>query len=600
MQKKIVFYLRNFFVPIAVFFGLLLYLLLSALHLTFLTIFLALAVILLGSYKLFIETLEDIRGGKFGLDYIAILALVVSIITGEYIVGIILALMIASGRNLEEYGASMAKRSLTELSERIPHDVTVEGRTKTQKKAVKEITVGEVILIRKGEVVPLDGEVISEEGLFDEQSLTGEAFPVAKLQGDYVRSGIINVGSIVRVKVLREEKDSSYSKIIEIVERAQSAKAPLVRLADKYSVYFTLVTFIIASFSYSLHGTLESILVVLVVATPCPLILATPIALLGGMNAQAKKRIIIKQLSSLEALARVNAVVFDKTGTITLGKPRVVDVRLENNTAKKEEVLAVAAAIERNSLHPLANAIVAYGQNSPKRLATHIEETIGKGIKGEVDGRQYILKKTDTLSSGMEIGLFEEERLIATFVFEDEIKSESKGVIRKLEKMKLELLIFTGDKLEAAQKLVKDLGITIKIKAGLTPEEKQGGIEALKKSGKVVAMVGDGINDAPALALSNVGMVFANEEKTAASEAADIVLLGGNFSSVLYSILSAKRTISIARQSITAGIGMSVICMILASFGLIPPIVGAIIQEGIDVAVILNALRASGSLNSVE
>lgn len=586
--------------PITVLLGLFFYLLLSAFHLQQVTVVFALAVIVLGSYKLFVETIEDLRNGKFGLDYIAILALIVSVITGEYIVGIILALMIASGRNLEEYGASMAKRSLTELSERIPHDVTVEKNNTSIKKAVKEVTIREIMLIRKGEVVPLDGEIVSEEGLFDEQSLTGEAFPVTKLHGDFVRSGVINVGTIVRIKVLREEKDSSYSKIIEIVERAQSAKAPLVRLADKYSVYFTLVTFLIATFSFLLHGTLESILVVLVVATPCPLILATPIALLGGMNAQAKKRIIIKQLSSLEALARVSSVVFDKTGTITLGKPRVVDVRFENNTLKKEDLLSVAAAIERNSLHPLASAIVAYGEKTQRLSASHIEETVGKGIKGTVNGKQYILKKTDESSNSMEIGLFENEKLLATFVFEDEIKPESKNVIRQLERMKLELLIFTGDKLEAAQKLVKDLGIAIQIKAGLTPEEKQQGIEALKRKGKVVAMVGDGINDAPALALSDVGMVFANEEKTAASEASDIVLLGGNFSSVLYSILMAKRTIMIARQSILAGIGLSVVCMVLASFGLIPPIFGAIIQEGIDVAVILNALRASGSMNGVK
>ncbi len=595
MQHRIIYYIRSFITPVIVLAGLLLYLAFSYLNIHLLLFPLAIATIIIGSYKLVVETYEDIRSGKFGLDYIAILAVIVSVATGEYIVGIILALMIASGRNLEEYGAKMAKRSLTELSERIPHDVMVEKGATSEKKAVKNVTVGEVIIIRKGEVVPLDGEIISEESLFDEQSLTGEAFPVEKLHGDFIRSGVINVGTIARIKVLKEQKDSSYSKIIEIVERAQSAKAPLVRLADKYSVYFTIVTFVIASFSFMLHGTLESILAVLVVATPCPLILATPIALLGGMNAQARRRIIIKHLSSLESLSRVDTVVFDKTGTITLGKPKVSEFRLHNGELEKERALAIAVAIERNSLHPLASAVVEYGKSVARIPVLKVKETIGKGIQGSIDGKDYVLKKTEMDTETMEIGLYQNEVLLASFIFEDEVKTESRSIIEKLKNMKMNLFIFTGDKLQTTQKLVERLQIDMKIRAELKPEEKQKGIEELKKRGAIVAMVGDGINDAPALALSDVGMVFANEEKTAASEASDIVLLGGNFSSVLYSLLSARRTISIAKQSIVAGIGMSVVCMILASFGLISPIVGAVIQEGIDVAVILNALRASKS-----
>lgn len=595
MQNRIIYYIRNFVTPVIVLAGLLLYLTFSSLNIHLLMFPLAITTIIIGSYKLVVETYEDIRSGKFGLDYIAILAVIVSVATGEYIVGIILALMIASGRNLEEYGAKMAKRSLTELSERIPHDVMVEKGTASEKKAVKNVTVGEVIIIRKGEVVPLDGEIISEESLFDEQSLTGEAFPVEKLHGDFIRSGVINVGTIARIKVLKEQKDSSYSKIIEIVERAQSAKAPLVRLADKYSVYFTIVTFVIAAFSFMLHGTLESILAVLVVATPCPLILATPIALLGGMNAQARKRIIIKHLSSLESLSRVDTVVFDKTGTITLGKPKVSEFKLHTEKLEKGQALAIAVAIERNSLHPLASAVVEYGKSAVRIPVSKVRETIGKGIQGSIDGKDYILKKTEMDTETMEIGLYQDEELLASFIFEDEVKTESRSIIEKLKNMKMNLFIFTGDKLQTTQKLVEKLQIDMKVRAELKPEDKQKGIEELKNSGAIVAMVGDGINDAPALALSDVGMVFANEEKTAASEASDIVLLGGNFSSVLYSLLSARRTISIAKQSIVAGIGMSVVCMILASFGLISPIVGAVIQEGIDVAVILNALRASKS-----
>lgn len=590
---KLFSYGRAFKIPLIVLTGLFFYLTLSISGFKVIAIALALILIVLGSYKLLVETVEDIKNGQFGLDYIAILAVVVSIITQEYLVGIILALMLATGRNLEEYGASIAKKSLTELSERIPHDVNVEVDGKLIQKAVVDVKVNEVIIVRKGEVVPLDGVLVSKNGLVDESSLTGEAFPVDKYQEDLLRSGIVNIGEALHIRVLKEEKDSTYKKIVLLVARAQSEKAPMVRLADKYSLYFTGITFVICAIAFFMHGTLESILAVLVVATPCPLILATPIALIGGMNAQAKRRIIVKQLSGIESLARVDTLIFDKTGTITLGKPKVIDFQVIKEEHEKEHLLSISAAIERNSLHPLAKAVVDYAHKAPTLSAAHVKEIIGNGIEGVVEGHRYILRKVKSEDSLMQIGLFIEENEIAVFTFEDEIKSESKNTIKHLRSLKMNLQIFTGDKLSAAKELVKKLGFDIEIHAELKPEDKQMGIENLKKTGKTIAMVGDGINDAPALALADVGIVFANEEQTAASEAADIVLLGGNFSSVLYSLLSSKRTIFIAKQSIFAGIGMSIFCMIAASLGLIPPLMGSIIQEGIDVAVILNALRAS-------
>lgn len=594
-MNKLLFYARAFKVPLIVIIGLFFYLLFFILKFQTLAVVVALVTIPVGSFKLLKETLQDIRNKQFGLDYIAILAVTVSVATHEYLVGIILALMLASGRNLEEFGASLAKRSLTELSERIPHDVLVEERQESIKKAVTDVAIGEVIIVRKGEVVPLDGYLESESGVFDESSLTGEAFPADKFKGDILRSGIVNLEEVVRVKVFKEEKDSTYKQIVLLVARAQSEKAPLVRIANKYSLYFTFVTLGICIFSFLTHGTLESILAVLVVATPCPLILATPIALIGGMNAQAKKRIIIKKLASIEALARVDTVVFDKTGTITLGKPQVTGFEVLDKSYDPDSLLSSIVAIERNSLHPLAKAVVDFGSKAEKYLATNVKETIGKGIEGDVDGKVFTLKKVEGVSDGMQLGAYHNGNLIAVVKFSDEIKDESKSTIEKLKALRMHLKIFTGDKKEAALALVEKMKLDIEVRAELKPEDKQKGIEELKKSGATVAMVGDGINDAPALALSSVGIVFANEEKTAASEAADIVLLGGNFSSVLYSLLSARRTISIAKQSILAGIGMSIVCMIFASFGLIPPLLGSLIQEGIDVAVILNALRASRS-----
>jgi len=582
---KLLFLARSFTIPLIVVVGLFLYLITQIPVVAYISI-------LLGSYKLIVETFQDIKNKQFGLDYIAILAVLVSLITHEYLVGIILGLMLATGRNLEEFAARSARKSLSSLADRIPHEVSVEIDMKIIKKDVSSVKVGEVILVRKGEVIPLDGLLLSSSGVVDESTLTGEAFPVDKYEGDIVRSGILNLDSVIRIKVTKEEKDSTYKKIVLLVERAQSEKAPLVRLADKYSLYFTLITLVISAIAYILHPGLESILAVLVVATPCPLILATPIALIGGMNAQAKRRIIIKKLSSIEVLSRVDTIVFDKTGTLTLGKP-VVTQFLCTNQENRKKYLAIAGAIERNSLHPLAKAVVEYSKNLPLISVSQVREIVGRGISGIVDNKTYILKKMENSNSEMRIGLFVGAKNLGEFVFEDQLKIESKNTINKLRDLQMTLKIFTGDRLTTAVALIKKIGIPIEIQADLSPEQKQKGIEQLKGEGKTIAMVGDGINDAPALALADVGMVFANEEQTAASEAADVVLLGGNFSSVLYSILSAKKTILIAKQSILWGIGLSILCMILAALGYIPPLAGSLIQEAIDVAVILNALRAA-------
>lgn len=587
-----------FKIPLITFAGIILYLITAyVLKSSLIALIIAILTIALGSFQLFQNTYESITKKQFALDYIAILAIIVSLITQEYLVGAVIALMIASGRTLEEYGAAQAKSSLTSLTNRIPRTVFLwKNNQPTEKIKIENVDIGDEIFIRKGEVIPLDGTLITEKGYINESSLTGEAYPVEKLQGDEIRSGTINMENPLVIKVTREEKDSTYKQIINLVQKAEKEKAPLVRLADKYSAIFTLITFVIATFAFLLNKNLESILAVLVVATPCPLILATPIALLGGVNASAKRRIIVKRLSSLEILSRVDAIMFDKTGTITLGRPKVTDIKIFNNDFTKEKILEISEAIERNSLHPLAKAIVRYASEHTTETihAKNISEIIGEGISGEVEGKEYNLTNVETQTkSDMAIALFTEKKLLAVFSFEDQIKEDSASIISRLKSLGLEIAIFTGDKYEVALRVAQKLGGNIMIEAECSPEDKQNGIKKFKKAGKVTAMVGDGINDAPALALADVGLVFSNEEQTAASEAADIIFLHGDFSLVIESITIAKRTIRIAVQSITWGIGLSILAMIAASFGLIPPLYGAILQEAIDVTVILNALRAS-------
>jgi heavy metal translocating P-type ATPase len=551
---------------------------------------------LLGSYRLFYETAASLLKKNFALDYIAILAIVVSLATQEYLVAVILALMISSGRTLEDYGVSQAKKSLTKLAERIPNEVFLWVNGKIgQKTKLEKVKIGQQILIRKGEVIGLDGILASVDGLTDESSLTGEPYSIEKIKGDVIRSGTVNIGQPIIVKVTKESGDSTYNKIVTMVKDAQDEKSPFVRLADSYSGVFTIVTLLITGFAYYASGfDLTRALSVLAIATPCPLIIATPIALLGGVNASSKKRIIVKKLAALEVLSRAQALIFDKTGTITLGKPRVSKFENLSKKYSDKEIWAISKSIERNSLHPLAKAIVLFARNNkaPALHAEKIEEKVGSGISGILNGKAYTLSKLPS-KDGMMIGVFEKNEHLATFVFEDEIKAESKDIIKSLKQRGFQLFIFTGDKKAAADKVVKDLGGNIIIKAEAKPEDKQAGIAELKKQGIVTAMVGDGINDAPALALADVGMVFSNEEQTAASEAADMIFLDGDFSLVIDGLNIAKRTIKIAKQSIFVGIGISILGMAVASLGLIPPIWGAFLQEGIDVAVILNALRAS-------
>ncbi len=586
--------MREFAVPIIVFLGILIYLILIFLKLDSIALILGWVITLLGSFELFKDTFSSILKKHFALDYIAILAILLSLLTGEYLVAMILALMIASGRNLEKYAQNKAKKSLTALIERIPDKVILwEDGHPGEEARLKNITVGQEIFIKKGEVVPLDGKLLSEAAVLDEASLTGEANFVDKISGDQIFSGTINMGGPIALKVTKNEENSTYNKIIMMVKSAQEEKSPMVRLADKYSGYFTVITLIIAAVAFFFSNfDLMRMLSVLAIATPCPLIIATPIALLGGVNSAAKKRIIVKRLAALEALSRINMLLFDKTGTITIGKPKLSRVKISSSLNEKK-VLAIALSIERNSLHPLAKAIVSYAilQKAPVLHAKEVEETIGLGITGWVEGNKYLLSKLK--AQGMAIELSLQGKSLAVFEFEDEIKTDSKEVIGFFKDLGMQILILTGDKAGTAEKLAKILDQGVQVKSELKPEDKLAEVNRLKKEGKVVAMIGDGINDAPALASSDVGIVFSNEEQTAASEAADIVFLGGEFASIPISYNIAKKTINIAKQSIIGGIGLSVVGMVFASLGLVPPIFGAILQEAIDVAVILNAIRTS-------
>lgn len=548
-----------------------------------------------GSFDLLRDTVRSILKKKLALDYIALLAITTGMVSGEYLVASVIVLMLAGGQTLEKLAIARAKKSLTALTDRIPNHVLLwENGDIGRTVSIESVNIAQRIFIRKGEVIALDGILRSDNGLTDESSLTGEPYELEKLEGDVIRSGTINIGKPMIVEVTRVDKDSTYRKIVDMVRAAQEERSPLIRIADRYSGVFTIITLLLAGFAYLLSRDFHQVLAVLVIATPCPLILATPIALMGGMNALAKRKVIVKTLASIESTSRITDIMFDKTGTLTLGKPQVTRIDILKKQYTKDFILSVAEAIERNSLHPLAKAVVREARlhNVKHAIAKDITEKIGYGITGTIAGKEYSLSKVK--SAGFAMEMRRKGVRIAVFHFEDTLKEDSAQVLNDFSKNGLHLSIFTGDKKSATEKILKHLGgIRIDIKTDCSPEDKMHGIKKLRQLGRITAMVGDGINDAPALAAADVGMVFSNEEHTAASEAADIVFLGGNFSLVFESLTIAKRTIAIARQSIFFGIGLSVLGMAAASLGYIPPLYGALIQEMIDVSVIINALRAS-------
>ncbi len=552
--------------------------------------------IILGSVEVARETAVYLMHKNFGIDYIAILAITVSVISRQYIVGSVIVLMISGGGALEKYAQARAKSSLTALTNRIPHEVLLyDGGVSEREVAIESVKTGQKIFVRKGEVIPLDGILVSEYSQIDESSLTGEAYFVDKMKGDKIRSGTTNMGNSIIVSVTKEDRNSTYRQIINMVKKAQEEKSPMIRLAHRYNMSFTVLALIISAIAYIYWKDINYVLAVLVIATPCPLLLATPIALIGGMSASARKKIIVKDLASIEALSKANTLIFDKTGTITLGKPVIRHISIKERGYSRAKVLGIAEAIERNSLHPIAHALInlARKERVQSLIAKNVEEKPGSQISGIVQGKRFTLKRGSEASIE-DVHLTEGKKLIAEFVFEDVPKSDAKSIINKLAEQGMDVHVFTGDKKEAAERFERVIDIDVDVESEMSPEDKQKGIKSFKKRGKIVAMVGDGINDAPALALADVGMVFSHEEHTASSEAADIVFLGGSFSEVYDSINISRKTMKIVKQSIFVGIGLSIIGMGFAAVGLVIPIIGAVLQEAIDVSVILNSLRTLG------
>ncbi len=551
--------------------------------------------ILIGLGKIIYDSVGKIREKNYSLDYLALLAMAVSLFAEQYLAGAVVALMITGGEALDEYASLRAEGALRGLAERIPKSCVVLLADGTViEKPIQEIKSGDVIIVRPNELVPLDGNLVSASALLNEANLTGEALPLSFWRGTYIKSGSVNVGETIEIAVAGEFRNSTYMRIVHLVDEAKKHQARIVKLAERVNFPFTAAALLMAGGAYALSGELSRALAVLVIATPCPLIIAAPVAFIGGLSRAARRNIIVKRPTTLELLSRAQIIFFDKTGTLTLGEPSLARIEAIGKEKNELEILGIAAAIEFHSIHPLARAILSARKerNAPMLVSRNVIETIGRGIAGIVNGKKYTIAKAEgTKQGGIVLAISENENEIGRFYFDDRVKEDVHLMFRALEERGIDVEMLTGDRKENADRLFGDFGINIR--AECTPEEKYRAIDAAKTSGRTVVMVGDGLNDAPALAHADVGIVFSGTENTASIEAADAVILGHDTGLILELFDTSARSMKIARQSIWGGVLLSSLGMVFAAFGFIPPVFGALTQEALDVAVILNSLRAA-------
>ncbi|MEO7546097.1 MAG: heavy metal translocating P-type ATPase [Terrimesophilobacter sp.] len=554
------------------------------------------------------DMIKNLIGGQWGIDALAIMAIIATVAVGEYWASLVICLMLSGGEALEDYAEGRARRELKSLLARSPQSAhrLINAAGEIEEIDVSDVVVGDRLLIRPSEVVPVDGVLESDAASFDESSLTGESLPVERVQGDSLMSGSLNGMTAVVMKASALAENSQYQRIVALVADAADSKAPLVRLADRYAVPFTAVSLLIAGLAWLLTGDPVRFAEVLVVATPCPLLIAAPVAFMGGMSRASRYGIIVKGGGTLEQLSRARTVAFDKTGTLTYGNPTVVHIR-PTGTFSEDELFALVASAETYSSHVLATSIVDDARERGLTLtsALNAREEATNGVIAEIDGREVVVGKFRfvkehapeaevTLIEGGEMSVYVavDGRFAGTIVLRDRLRGNASQTVATLGALGVErFLMLTGDANDTAQHVAEGLGIR-EVHAELLPEEKVNILKEIQE--RPVVMVGDGVNDAPVLAVADVGIAMGARGATAASESADVVIVLDDISKTADAMAIGKRTMRVALQSIWLGITLSFGLMLLGAFGFLPAIVGAAMQEVVDLATILNALRALG------
>jgi heavy metal translocating P-type ATPase len=561
-----------------------------------------------------VSIVRDLLHGRMGVDAIAFLSMIAALVLGQTLAGIVVAIMYAGGTALEDFAVERAERSLKQLVDRAPRIAHRIADQTVEDVPVDDIKIGDAILVRAGEVIPVDGLITSASAVIDEAALTGEPIPVTRLEKDQVRSGTLNAGQTFSMKATATAGQSTYAGIVRLVTAAQTAKSPFIRLADRYALLLLPVTIVVAGGAWFVTGDPIRGLAVLVVATPCPLILAAPVAFIAGVSRAARRGILIKGGAALEALARTHTVLFDKTGTLTVGGARLVAIETAPGEST-DEVLRLAGSLEQASQHVVAAAIVsaATSKGLSLQMPELVHEVMGSGLEGTIDGRKvragsqqliFGSHKPDDWAiralrraswrSALSVFIAVDGRAIGALLLADELRKETPRAVQSLREAGVaRLVMVTGDRADAAETIGAGLDLDA-VLSDRVPSDKVDAV-AMEQRLHPTVMVGDGINDAPALAAADVGIALGARGASASSEAADVVIVVDRLDRVSEAIAIARRAHRIALESIVWGMALSGIAMGFAAFGWLTPIAGALTQEAIDVAVILNALRALGS-----
>jgi len=561
-----------------------------------------------------ISIVRDFLAGRFGVDAIALVSMSAALALGQPLAGAVVALMYSGGNVLEDIAVARAEHDLRSLVDRAPREAHRRIDDRIEEVPISAVVVGDCLLVRAGEIIPVDGVLNSDAATIDESALTGEPISVVKARGAAILSGSLNVSETFEMKVSAAAGESTYAGIVRLVTAAQTAKAPFVRLADRYALIFLPVTLALAFIAWLISGDLIRSLAVLVAATPCPLILAAPVSFIAGVAQAARRGILVKGGGPLEALARAHTVLFDKTGTLTVGGARLISVEVAPGESA-DEVLMLGASLEQASHHVLAHAIVRAGVERALslKLPEQVRESVGTGLHGVIEGRQVAAGSRDMIYAGTHpaewasrairraswrsaliVFVAVEGRPIGALLLADELRSDTPRAIRLLREAGVKRMVMvTGDRSASAHAI----GAAIDLDAVLAERVPSDKVEAVRSERRLhpTIMVGDGINDAPALASADVGIALGARGASASSEAADVVILADRLDRVGEAIMIAQRARRIAIESIVAGMGLSTLAMLAATLGWLMPVPAAIVQEVIDLAVILNALRALSS-----
>ncbi len=551
-----------------------------------------------------VRMVRSLASGRFGVDILAVTAIVATVAVGEVAAALIVVLMLSGGEALEDYADRRARRELNALLDRDPRLAHIEDADALHDVPIDSVRIGDVLLVRPAEIVPVDGVLLSPSTSLDQSSLTGESLPVEKRQGEQVLSGSVNGPEAVRIRATATAADSQYQQIVALVASASRSRPRVVRLADRYAVPFTVFSLLLAAAAWALSGDAHRFAEVLVLATPCPLLIAAPVAFIGGMSRAARQGIIVKNGGVFEQLAASRTVVFDKTGTLTLGRPMIREASPAIGFSSAE-VLALAASAEQYSSHVLASSVIeaAVSRSLPLQPASEAEEHAADGVSARVGGRcvdvgtyRFIAGKSpDARRARLEPGQLAiyvavDGSFAGTLVAHDPVRTDAAVTLSRLRAAGLRSIqLVTGDAAETAAGVAAAVGIDT-VRAECLPGDKVQQVAGISE--RPVIMVGDGVNDAPVLAAADVGIAMGARGATAASESADVVLLVDDIGAVADAVAIGRRTVRVALQSIWVGITASVVLMCIAAFGLIPATVGALLQEAVDLATIVAALRA--------